>query len=68
MPASAVSSAGLKMAALCDGIVVVMEAGKTRAPVVAHLIDNLIALRATVLGTVLNKRRYLLPARLYRWL
>ena len=68
MPASAVSSAGLKMAALCDGIVVVMEAGKTRAPVVAHLIDNLIALRATVLGTVLNKRRYPLPARLYRWL
>jgi len=68
MPASAASSAGLKIAPLCDGVVVVMEAEKTRAPVVAKLIGNLQAMQATVLGTVLNKRRFHLPARLYRWL
>ena len=62
------SDAALKISPLCDGVVVVVEAARTRAPVVSQLLQNLDAVRARVLGTVLNKRRFHLPARLYRWL
>jgi exopolysaccharide biosynthesis WecB/TagA/CpsF family protein len=62
------SDAGLKVAPLCDGVVVVLEAARTRAPVVTQLLSNLNAVHARVLGTVLNKREFHLPARLYRWL
>lgn len=68
MPPIEVSRAGLKVAVACDGVVVVVEAERTRAPVVRSLIERLRAVRGNVLGTVLNKRRYHLPARLYRWL
>ena len=63
-----VSDAALKVAPLCDGVVVVLEAARTRAPVVTQLLSNLQAVHARVLGTVLNKRRFHLPAALYRWL
>jgi exopolysaccharide biosynthesis WecB/TagA/CpsF family protein len=62
------SEAALKVAPLCDGVVVVLEAARTRAPVVTQLLSNLNAVHARVLGTVLNKRRFHLPAKLYRWL
>ena len=62
------SDAGLKVAPLCDGVVVVLEAARTRGPVVTQLLSNLNAVHARVLGTVLNKREFHLPARLYRWL
>jgi len=68
MQAADASDAALKVAPLCDGVVVVLEAAKTRAPVVTQLLHNLNAVHARVLGTVLNKRRFHLPARLYRWL
>lgn len=68
MPAASASGAALRVAPLADGVVVVLEAEKTRAPVVDHLIASLSAVRAHVLGTVLNKRRFYLPSRLYRWL
>ena len=68
LPATSVSLIGLKSAAQCDGVVVVLEAEKTRAPVVESLIASLRAVRAPLLGTVLNKRRYYLPQRVYRWL
>lgn len=68
LPATSVSRIGLVCAAQCDGVVVVLEADKTRAPVVENLIASLQAARANVLGTVLNRRRYYLPQRIYRWL
>jgi exopolysaccharide biosynthesis WecB/TagA/CpsF family protein len=68
MPPLEVSRAGLKVAVACDGVVVVVQAEKTRAPVVRDLIERLRAVRGNVLGTVLNKRRFHLPARLYNWL
>ena len=68
MPPLEVSRAGLKVAVACDGVVVVVEAEKTRAPVVKDLIERLRAVRGNVLGTVLNKRRFHLPKRLYHWL
>jgi Mrp family chromosome partitioning ATPase len=68
MKSADVSDAALKVAPLCDGVVVVLEAARTRAPVVTQLLNNLNAVHARVLGTVLNKRRFHLPAALYRWL
>ena len=68
MKSADASDAALKVAPLCDGVVVVLEAARTRAPVVSQLLKNLGAVHARVLGTVLNKRRFHLPAALYRWL
>ena len=60
--------AGLKAAAQCDGVVVVLEAEKSRGPVVEHLVSSLRAVQARVLGAVMNKRRFYVPSRIYRWL
>lgn len=68
LPAASSSRLGLVSAALCDGIVVVLEAEKTRAPVVENLIASLRAVRAPILGTVMNRRRFHLPKRVYQWL
>lgn len=68
MPSAATSPAGLLLAGLSDGVVVVVEAERSRAPAVKELMRRLRAGQANVLGTVLNKRRQHLPARLFRWL
>jgi len=68
MKAADRSDAGMKVAPLCDGVVVVLEAARTRSPVVTQLLSNLNSVHARVLGTVLNKRQFHLPAALYRWL
>jgi exopolysaccharide biosynthesis WecB/TagA/CpsF family protein len=68
LPAASASHLGLALAPYCDGVVVVLEAEKTRAPVVQNLIADLKDVQANVLGTVLNRRRYHVPARIYRWL
>lgn len=68
LPSTERSRLGLAVAPHCDGVIVVLEAEKTRAPVAASLIERLNAVRANILGTVLNKRRYHLPDRVYRWL
>lgn len=68
LPASSESRLGLVCATLCDGVVVVVEAEKTRAPVVENLISSLRSVGANLLGTILNRRRFYLPQRIYRWL
>ena len=68
LPASSDSRLGLLCAAQCDGVVVVLEAEKTRAPVAENLIASLRSVGANLLGTVLNRRRFYLPQRIYRWL
>ncbi len=66
MPATALSRLGLMVASHCDGVVVVLEAERTRAPVAEALVASLRAVKANLLGTVLNKRRYHLPDAVYR--
>lgn len=68
LPDSSSSRLGLQTAPHCDGVVIVIEAERTRAPVVESLIASLHAVRAPLLGTVLNRRRFYLPKRVYRWL
>jgi protein-tyrosine kinase len=68
LPNAERSRLGLALAPHCDGVVIVVEADKSRQPVVLQLVDSLRGVNANVLGTVLNKRRFYLPERLYRWL
>jgi Mrp family chromosome partitioning ATPase len=68
LPAPTVSRVGLAVAPYCDGVAVVLEADKTRAPVAESLVAHLRSVRARVLGAVLNRRRLHLPARVYRML
>ncbi len=66
MPATSLSRLGLMVASHCDGVVVVLEAERTRAPVAEALVASLRAVKANLLGTVLNKRRFHLPDAVYR--
>jgi Mrp family chromosome partitioning ATPase len=59
------SPLGLAMAPLADAVVLVVEADRTRAPVAEKLLRELRALNANVVGAVLNRRRYYVPARIY---
>ena len=68
LPAAAHSRLGLAVAPYCDGVAVVLEAERTRAPVVDHMVSQLRTMRARVLGAVLNRRRFHLPQRVYRLL
>jgi hypothetical protein len=68
LPAPSQSRVGLAVAPYCDGVAVVVEAERARAPVVENLVGHLRQVRVRVLGAVLNKRRFHLPARVYRLL
>jgi len=48
-----------------DGVVLVVEAERTRMPVVDWSLQQLENSRAKLLGTVLNKRRFHIPKRIY---
>lgn len=50
---------------LMDGVLVVIEAERTRRPRAEHLIAMLNDHRANVMGAVLNKRRHHIPAAVY---
>jgi Flp pilus assembly CpaE family ATPase len=66
MPATSRSRVGLLVAPYCDGVVVVLEAQKTRSPVAENLLAELRAVHARPLGAVLNKRQFHLPESLYK--
>jgi Mrp family chromosome partitioning ATPase len=51
-----------------DGVVIVVEAERTRWPVVAYTRRAYETVGAKVLGIILNKRRFYIPNKIYRWL
>ena len=65
-PAATVSSDSFALARHVDGVILIAEADYTRWPVVQHLKDRLIKSGGTILGVVLNKRRYYIPSFLYK--
>ncbi|HEY0837991.1 MAG TPA: hypothetical protein VGE72_29010 [Azospirillum sp.] len=67
-PASSGVFDGILLAGHMDGVVLVVEAEETRTPVAAHLRDELEEAGASILGVVLNKRRFHIPQLFYRWL
>ncbi|HEY2955032.1 MAG TPA: hypothetical protein VGK89_07275 [Candidatus Eisenbacteria bacterium] len=54
------------LGALADGVVLVVQAGRTRRPVLARSAELLRKSGARVLGTVLNRRRLEIPGFIYR--
>ena len=64
-PALERSSDVVALAGQMDAVVVVVEAERTRTPVVEHLVGLLRHAGAPVVGTVLNKRRYHIPRFVY---
>ena len=65
-PATSRSHLGLILAKKADGVVLVVEAERTRAPVVITTQRMLEANGGHILGVVLNKRRMHIPRFLYR--
>jgi capsular exopolysaccharide synthesis family protein len=66
-PTTVYSDAGI-LAPLVDGVVLVVEAEKTRWEVAEQARRNLEKSGARLLGAVINRRRYHIPQALYRWL
>ncbi|EMG39169.1 hypothetical protein PCS_00055 [Desulfocurvibacter africanus PCS] len=60
------NSSALCLSKIVDGVVLVVEAEKTRRQVVQHTLDLLSGVNAKVLGGVLNKRNFHLPRWLYQ--
>jgi Mrp family chromosome partitioning ATPase len=54
------------LASIADGVVIVVEAGRTKRPVLHRAIDLLRNARANLIGSVLNRRRLEIPEFLYR--
>lgn len=59
---------GLTVCGSMDAVVVVVEAENTRAHVVQDVCNKLRAQGAPIIGLVLNKRRFYIPQRVYRWM
>jgi Mrp family chromosome partitioning ATPase len=51
---------------VAEGVVVVVQAGRTKRPVLARSIELLRKAGGRVLGTVLNRRRLEIPGFIYR--
>lgn len=58
----------MAVAGKADGVVLVLEAERTRWPVALSAKATIERSGGTVLGVVLNKRRYPIPDAVYRWL
>ncbi|HTM56814.1 MAG TPA: hypothetical protein VL123_00200 [Candidatus Udaeobacter sp.] len=60
------ASESSSLAAVVDGVVVVIEAGRTKKPVLTRGVDLLRKAGARVLGSVLNRRQLEIPEFIYR--
>jgi protein-tyrosine kinase len=60
------SSVTKELVADVDGVVLVIEAEKTRAPVAMRSKKKIVESGGILMGAVLNKRRYYIPSLLYR--
>lgn len=65
-PPATTSTDGLAMSSKVDGIVLVVEAEKTRWPVAENVRDRIKRSGGNILGIVLNKRRYYIPEWIYK--
>ena len=68
LPAVSQTSIVPRLASLCDGVIIVVEAERLRWEVVQRMKERLVKAQADVLGVVLNKRRFPIPSWLYRTL
>ncbi len=64
-PPASVSPEGIEIARRVDGVVLVVEAEKTRWQVVENLKKKIENAQGNILGVVFNKRRFYIPGALY---
>jgi capsular exopolysaccharide synthesis family protein len=65
-PPATISSDSFSIFKKADGVVIVVEADKTRWPVVQSVKERIVQHGGRVLGVVLNKRRYYIPEFIYK--
>jgi len=65
-PAATVSPNGIAISRNVDGVVLVLEAEKTRWPVAESVKDKITNNGGKILGVVFNKRRYYIPEFIYK--
>jgi len=65
-PSLGESSSAVRLSSASDGVVLVVEAGKTRWQVIRNQVREIQVNRGTVLGVVLNKRKYPIPEFIYK--
>ena len=68
MPAMKEAHSSARLASLCDGVVLVIEAERLRWEVLLEAKAQLLKWNANTVGVVLNKRRFPIPDWLYRML
>jgi len=64
-PAASMSAYGMTLSRNFDGVVLVVEAEKTRWQSTAHLRDTILHKGGKVLGVILNKQRFHIPRLIY---
>ena len=67
-PGALSSPDSMAMSAKVDGIILVVEAEKTRWQVAEKVIRRIVAQGGNVLGVILNKRRFPIPGFIYKWI
>jgi len=64
-PAESIASDGIALSEAVDGVVLVVEAERTRRQTARNVVNRIRANGGHIVGTILNKRRYPIPAFLY---
>jgi protein-tyrosine kinase len=65
-PPGGFSPIGFAICRTVDGVIVVVEAEKTRWPVASNLKERLLQNGANIIGVVFNKRKFYIPQWIYR--
>lgn len=65
-PPLSTGSAASLVSARADGVILVVESGRSRRQAMKRALMELNSLQANILGVVLNKRRYPIPGFIYR--
>ncbi len=65
-PSMADSTIAARISSISDGVVLIVDAGKTRWQVIKNQIREIQANRGSVLGVVLNKRKFYIPEFIYK--
>ena len=67
-PPLTVSPDGLAMASKVDGVILVVEAEKTKWRTARYVKEQIERVGGNILGVVFNKRRYYIPQSIYKYL
>jgi Mrp family chromosome partitioning ATPase len=67
-PGALIDPASVPLGNLVDGVVLVVEAERTRSPAVKQMLNIISVTGTKLIGMVLNKRRHYIPDWLYRYI